>query len=109
MHTVEKSGVHIEQCSGCRGVFLDRGELEQVAAAEQRYYAASPPSYQGEGTKYRGDSPPPFRSGHRDSPPPFRGSHRDSPPPYGRRGHSDSPPPYGHKRRRGGFLEGLFD
>lgn len=97
MHTVDKNGIHIEQCSGCRGVFLDRGELEQIAAAEQRYYG-SPPPYQGEGGKYR-DSPPPVQRGYRDSPPSYK--HRG--------GHYDSPPPYGHKRRRGGFLEGLFD
>ena len=43
MRTVDKNGVHIDQCEGCRGIFLDRGELEQIAGAEQSYYAAGPP------------------------------------------------------------------
>jgi Zn-finger nucleic acid-binding protein len=99
MQTVDRRGVHIEQCQGCRGIFLDRGELEQIASAEDTYYAASAPP------PYRGDSPPPMRHG-------YGPSHRDSPPPYG--GHAgghyrDSPPPYGHRRKRRGFLEELFD
>lgn len=101
MHTVEKRGVHIEQCQGCRGIFLDRGELEQIASAEQGYYGGSP--------SYRGDSPPPY--GARS----HGGHHSDSPPPYGGQHggrYSDSPPPYGghhggHKRRKG-FLDELF-
>ena len=101
MHTVDRLGVHIEQCEGCRGIFLDRGELEQIAGAEQRHYAAAPPPYQPEragGGHYR-DSPPPYVGGYRDSPPPHRGGYRDSPPPYG----------HGGKRKRRGFLEELFD
>lgn len=96
-------GVHIDQCEGCRGIFLDRGELEQIAGAEQRYVsAAAPPPYQAEHAPggYR-DSPPPMRGGYRDSPPPMRGGYRDSPPPYGAHGHG--------KRKRRSFLEELFD
>jgi uncharacterized protein len=109
MHTVDRGGVHIEQCQGCRGIFLDRGELEQISNAERSYYAgqSAPPPY-------RGDSPPPYgaQRGHDVR---HQGGHRysDSPPPRGHR-HSDSPPPYGghgqHKgqKRRGGFLDELF-
>lgn len=57
MRTVVKSGVHIEQCEGCRGIFLDRGELEQIAGAESAYYGSPPPAY-------RPDSPRPY-PGHR--------------------------------------------
>jgi hypothetical protein len=28
MRSYERNGVTIDQCTGCRGVFLDRGELE---------------------------------------------------------------------------------
>jgi Zn-finger nucleic acid-binding protein len=87
MQTVDRRGVHIEQCQGCRGIFLDRGELEQISGAEQSYYAAAPPPY-------RSDSPPPYDTRH-------HGSHyRDSPPPYGS---------HGGRRRKRGFLEELFD
>jgi Zn-finger nucleic acid-binding protein len=106
MHTVDRLGVHIDQCEGCRGIFLDRGELEQVAAAEQRHYAAPPPPYQPDPVAgvhgSRPDSPPPFRAEHQHR------NYPDSPRPYGR--YPDSPRPYGGgKRKRGGFLENLFD
>ena len=34
MRTYERNGVVIDQCEECRGVFLDRGELEQLLDAE---------------------------------------------------------------------------
>lgn len=93
MMTFDRHGLHIEQCEGCRGIFLDRGELEQIIQAEQRHYGGAP-AY---------GAPPPMRGGHgySDSPPPHYGSH----------GHSDSPSPYGHHRgrRKRSFLEDLFD
>ena len=30
MSTVERSGVHFDMCPTCRGVWLDRGELEKL-------------------------------------------------------------------------------
>ncbi|HEV2781556.1 MAG TPA: zf-TFIIB domain-containing protein [Actinophytocola sp.] len=107
MKTVDRMGIHIDQCEGCRGIFLDRGELEQIVGAEQRYVAAAgpPPAYQ----------PEPGYRGHRDSPAPYHGGHRDSPPGYGHGGYRDSPPGYGHgghghgRRKRRSFLEELFD
>ena len=32
--TLHHRGVEIEQCSHCQGIWLDRGELEQVLASE---------------------------------------------------------------------------
>ena len=40
MRTYERNGVHVEQCAACRGIFLDSGELEQLAAAERHHYTA---------------------------------------------------------------------
>jgi Zn-finger nucleic acid-binding protein len=34
----ERNGVTVDQCTGCRGVFLDRGELERLIDAEGNYY-----------------------------------------------------------------------
>jgi Zn-finger nucleic acid-binding protein len=123
MKTVDKNGIHIEQCEGCRGIFLDRGELEQIAGAESAYYAqAAPPPY-------RSDAPPAYPAagaaptrhyGHADSPRPYRGGYGDSPRSYRGGGYNDSPRPYGgghghgygHGRkdhRRRSFLENLFD
>jgi len=39
MRTYERSGIHVDQCAGCRGVFLDRGELERLIDAEAAYFA----------------------------------------------------------------------
>ena len=34
MRTYERSGVLIDQCTECRGIFLDRGELDRIVDAE---------------------------------------------------------------------------
>jgi Zn-finger nucleic acid-binding protein len=34
MRTYERNGVHVDQCSDCRGIFLDRGELDRLIDAE---------------------------------------------------------------------------
>ena len=38
MRHYERSGLVIDQCTGCRGVFLDRGELDRLVDAEGAYY-----------------------------------------------------------------------
>lgn len=111
MRTVDRQGIHIDQCDGCRGIFLDRGELETILNAEQRYSAAAaaPPPYQG--------APPPAGAprvgGHYPDSPRGYGRYPDSPKGYGH--YPDSPRGYhgghgghGHRRRKS-FLEQLFD
>lgn len=44
LDTRERHGVVIEECPGCQGVFLDRGELEQLIDAESEYLATLPSS-----------------------------------------------------------------
>ena len=41
MRTYERNGVHVDQCTECRGVFLDRGELERLTEAESAWAGAS--------------------------------------------------------------------
>jgi Zn-finger nucleic acid-binding protein len=36
---LERSGIRIDACRNCRGVFLDRGELEQLVERERRVVA----------------------------------------------------------------------
>lgn len=43
MRTVDRNGVHIEQCQTCRGVFLDFGELEHITQMESRFMQQAPP------------------------------------------------------------------
>jgi uncharacterized protein len=38
MRSYERNGVMVDQCTGCRGVFLDRGELERLVDAEGSHY-----------------------------------------------------------------------
>jgi Zn-finger nucleic acid-binding protein len=37
MRTYERNGITIDQCTACHGIFLDRGELEQLISAESSY------------------------------------------------------------------------
>ncbi|GGO28709.1 hypothetical protein GCM10010116_57580 [Microbispora rosea subsp. aerata] len=51
MRTFDRNGVHIEQCDGCRGIFLDYGELETLTRMEaqwaQHQYAPPPAPHAG--------------------------------------------------------------
>lgn len=94
MRSYERNNVTIDQCTQCRGIFLDRGELEQLIEQETSYFAG------GGGARMRDDDD--YRRG---------GEHGDS-----RRGgeHGDSRwgGEHGDSRggkRRGGFLGNLFD
>ena len=42
MRTYERSGVTVDQCTDCRGLFLDRGELEHLVDAEQSWQRREP-------------------------------------------------------------------
>ena len=85
----ERSGIEIDYCPSCRGVWLDRGELDKIiersAAAEAPQQSAPPP-------------PPPQQQQQPGGP----WGHQ----PQGQYGHG-----YGHKpyKRRKSFLEDLFD
>jgi Zn-finger nucleic acid-binding protein len=37
MRQYERNGVHVDQCTECRGIFLDRGELERLTEAESQW------------------------------------------------------------------------
>jgi Zn-finger nucleic acid-binding protein len=90
MRMYERSGVTIDQCTECRGIFLDRGELEKL--------------FEAEATWNRRQQPPPATVPQPGSVPPA------SPPPpaygepaydYGDHGH--------YRNRRRSFLNELFD
>ena len=80
----ERSGIEIDYCPTCRGVWLDRGELDKIIErnAEQSQQAAPPPQQ------------------------PQQNWNQGPPPQHGHYGHG-----YGHKpyKRRKSFLEELFD
>ena len=80
----ERQGVEIDYCPQCRGVWLDRGELDKII---ERAAADSAPA------------PAPARQPQAPSPQPGYDPHYSS-------GHDRH---YGHKKRRKSFLEELFD
>jgi Zn-finger nucleic acid-binding protein len=90
MRAYERNGVTIDQCTGCRGLFLDRGELERLVDAESAYYAQRREPERGRREPERG--------------------HREQE--HGRRDHDDddrSHRQYGSgQKRKGSFLDELF-
>ncbi|MFD5553496.1 MULTISPECIES: zf-TFIIB domain-containing protein [unclassified Streptomyces] len=56
MNTYNRNGVQIEQCSGCRGIFLDYGELEALTRLESQWTQPAPPPPAPQG--YPAQAPP---------------------------------------------------
>lgn len=55
MRHYERNGVTVDQCGDCRGIFLDRGELERLVDAESRWAEqayAPPPAPQQHDPRY---------------------------------------------------------
>lgn len=50
MRSYERNGVTVDQCTECRGIFLDRGELERLIDAENSHYERE---YSGRGREER--------------------------------------------------------
>lgn len=86
MQTVDRDGVQFDMCPTCRGVWLDRGELEKLMVAAQDSAAAA--------------APPPRPAAPMPPPPPRAGyqGHGE----YGERGE------YGYRRKRGSIFD-IFD
>lgn len=102
----DRQGIEIDYCPNCRGVWLDRGELDKIIERNANYPgtppAAEPPAYQA-GPGY---APSPW-GGHDD----YRRTDHHGEGRHGESRHGDNR--YGDNRhggpRRGGFLGGLFD
>ena len=87
MRAYERNGVTIDQCTGCRGIFLDRGELEKLTDAEASYYGSRPaPAAPAPAARYPEDDR------YRDDR--YRGGDRDD---------------YIKKKKKRSFLDDLFD
>ena len=83
MRSYERNGVTVDQCGDCRGIFLDRGELERLVDAEQGWQ--------------RSHSPPRDRDRERDD---ERGRYDDD---YRRYSQGSQ------KKRKKSFFDELFD
>ena len=82
MQTYNRNGVQIEQCSGCRGIFLDYGELESLTRLESQWSQQAPPA-------------PPAPQGYPAAPPAAHAPAWGAPQHGGHGGH------YGHHRQKG--------
>jgi Zn-finger nucleic acid-binding protein len=83
----ERQGVEIDYCPQCRGVWLDRGELDKIIERSAQDAPAAAPVQQPSFSK------PQYDQGH----------DRGYAQPYGH-GHQ-----HGHPKRKKSFLEELFD
>lgn len=98
MRQYERSGVTIDQCTECRGIFLDRGELEKLYDAEANWNQAQAQA------RPAAQQPAPPPAGGYVPPPPPPVQHGYPAPVYGHGYHGH----YRHKRHKG-FLGELFD
>lgn len=87
----ERQGIEIDYCPQCRGVWLDRGELDKII--EKSAVIAPPPRVEGPASSY--GNPPHAGHGYPNS------GHEDH--------YRDEHGEYYKKRKRGGFLADLFD
>ncbi|MDH6463530.1 Zn-finger nucleic acid-binding protein [Micromonospora sp. A200] len=125
MRQYERSGVVIDQCTECRGIFLDRGELEKLFEAEanwnQQQAAPAPGQPAGHGPAQPGHvaggyapppPPPPHQPGYPAAPPPPPHAPAYPPQPaYGHSGHQQQHHGYhGHYKRKKhkSFLDEMF-
>ena len=100
MQTLERSGVQFDMCPKCRGVWLDRGELDKILARAAAETAPAVPSDAGRGRAVtaapRDDRVHADYARHDDRPGDRRYDHDDD----------DHRP---RRKRRESFLSDLFD
>ncbi|MFP5370088.1 MAG: zf-TFIIB domain-containing protein, partial [Actinomycetes bacterium] len=65
MRTYERNGVHVDQCADCRGIFLDRGELDRLVDAETAWHGGARPSERHDDDRGYESSQPEQRSEYR--------------------------------------------
>jgi Zn-finger nucleic acid-binding protein len=98
----ERQSIEIDYCPTCRGVWLDRGELDKIierseAASASAAQGAAPP--QAPQAPYPAQAPYPPQAPYPQQSGPWGGH------PQGTHGYGQHP----YKKRRKSFLEELFD
>jgi uncharacterized protein len=99
MRTYERSGVTVDQCADCRGIFLDRGELERLVDAEQGWQR----SHSGSRDRDRDRDYERQREREPSFPMPFGDRYDDDDDDHRRYGQGS------RKRRKKSFFDELFD
>lgn len=93
----EKQGIEIDYCPKCRGVWLDRGELEKIIERTIPTHAPQPAAQASQPPAYANQPAPNTYQPNQGS-----GYYQE----HDRHGHHDE---HGKGRRRKSFLEDLFD
>ena len=109
MRVYERSGVTVDQCTECRGIFLDRGELERLLDAEANWNSRNAAPVGRPAATAPAPPPPPPAYGTPPGYPPAQPGYPQ--PQYGYHGHYRQGGYHGHyhHRRRRSFLNELFD
>lgn len=112
----ERQGVEIDYCPSCRGIWLDRGELDKIldrAAGAPASVAPEPAPAPAPAPGYGGYPPAPAAPGYGDDryPPAPAPGYRDDRYRDDRRYDDRRDPryPYGKKKRRESWLGDLLD
>ena len=97
----DRSGVEIDYCPQCRGIWLDRGELDKLLErAATEFAAASPPAA----------APAPVAAASSPPPAPRYDEPRYQDPRYDDRKYDDRyDPRYAKKRKKKSFLDDILD
>ena len=98
-----RDGVEIDYCPHCRGVWLDRGELEKVIERANRFYGRrdDDDDDDDDDDRRRQYAPPPGDYRGQGYPP--------QPPPYPQQPYPQQYPPQGYYKKRKSFWQQLFD
>ena len=101
----DRSGVEIDYCPKCRGVWLDRGELDKILDR-----AETAPTAANQAAGFGAPRGQPTAAPDLQGRPQFEDRDRDRDSRDGRRDHDDDDRyRHGKKKRREGFLGDLFD
>lgn len=93
----DRQGIEIDYCPKCRGVWLDRGELDKIIERSSAYTQQ---------TDKQPDSD--FQPGHQAPPPVRDHTYNQQQKPYGNQQYPYNDPYYKHKKKKG-FLDDMFD
>lgn len=103
MRTNQRYGVDIDFCPSCKGIWLDRGEIEKIANASKRYdedptYSNERPTYSNERPRNYDDHPREIRKYRNDD---DDHDHDDD--------YRYKSSQYGYKKKKRGFFTDFFD
>lgn len=96
----DRNGVEIDYCPKCRGVWLDRGELDKIIERSNAYFGSQEGSQQAPQNQPAQPVPPPQQQR------PYNDDYYKKDRYYGDKNYND--PYYRHKKKKG-FLGDFFD